>query len=50
MEFLVDNWGIVLLAFFIVEKIVKLSPTKADDIILDILWSSLKKVLGKGGK
>ena len=29
------------------EKIVKMSPTDKDDIMLDIVWSSIKKVVGK---
>jgi len=43
------NWQYVLLAFYIVEKVVKLSPTKYDDIVLDIIWEALKKLVGKGG-
>tara|TARA_R100001594_G_scaffold145992_1_gene196788 strand:+ start:465 stop:614 length:150 start_codon:yes stop_codon:yes gene_type:complete len=35
MEFLTSNWEWCLIALMIAEKIVKLSPSKNDDIILD---------------
>ena len=35
MEFLTNNWEWCLIALMIAEKIVKLSPSKNDDIILD---------------
>lgn len=47
MEWMITNWEWFLIAFFIAEKIVKITPTKYDDILLDILWSGLKKVVGK---
>ena len=47
MEFLANNWEWVLIAFMIAEKLVKLSPTKYDDIVLDIVWKSIKKMLKK---
>ena len=33
MEFITSNWEYVLLAFYVLEKVVRLSPTKSDDII-----------------
>ena len=47
VEFIVSNWEWFLLGFMIAEKLVKLSPTKADDILLDIVWGSIKKTVGK---
>ena len=47
MEWIANNWEWVLIAFMIAEKLVKLSPTKHDDIILDIVWKSIKKALRK---
>ena len=47
MEFLSNNWEWVLIAFMITEKLVKLSPTKQDDIVLDIVWKNIKKLMGK---
>ena len=35
MEWLTANWEWVLLAFYVLEKAVKLSPSKKDDIIFD---------------
>ena len=35
MEFLTNNWEWCLIALMIAEKIVKLSTSKNDDIILD---------------
>ena len=36
-----------LVVFFILEKVVKLSPTKYDDILLDVVWDGFRKVVGK---
>jgi|TARA_R110000787_G_scaffold142995_1_gene256668 hypothetical protein len=47
VEFAVSNWEWFLLGFMICEKLVKLSPTDADDILLDVVWSSIKKTVGK---
>lgn len=47
VEFTVSNWEWFLLGFMICEKLVKLSPTDADDILLDVVWSSIKKTVGK---
>ena len=35
VEWLTANWECVLLAFYVLEKAVKLSPSKKDDIIFD---------------
>mgnify|MGYP003624636565 FL=1 len=47
VDFIVMNWEWFLLGFMIAEKLVKLSPTKADDILLDVVWDSIKKTVGK---
>ena len=47
MEFFTSNWEWCLLGFMIAEKLVKLSPTKYDDIILDLIWGNIKKLAGK---
>ena len=47
MVFLVNNWDIALAIFFVLEKAVKLSPTKYDDILLDLVWGGIKKVVCK---
>ena len=35
MEFLTNNWEYCLIAFMVLEKVVKFSPSKKDDILLD---------------
>ena len=45
MAWIINNWDICLLAFMILEKAVKLSPSKNDDIVLDIVWNSLKNMV-----
>ena len=47
MEWLNANWEWVLLGFMVLEKIVKLSPTDKDDILLDVVWQGLKKIVKK---
>ena len=48
MSFLTSNWEWVLLAFYVKEKIVKLSPSKKDDVIFDmVLKPIIEKVKGK---
>jgi len=47
VEWLSINWGWVLLAFMVLEKIVKLSPSDKDDIILDVIWNGLTSIVKK---
>ena len=47
MDWLANNWDMCLLVFMIVEKVVKASPSKYDDILLDMVWGGVKKMLGK---
>tara|TARA_R110000803_G_scaffold148852_1_gene214298 strand:+ start:555 stop:710 length:156 start_codon:yes stop_codon:yes gene_type:complete len=47
MEWLQMNWEWVLLGFMILEKIVKMSPSDKDDILLDVVFNGLKKMLNK---
>ena len=49
MEWLSQNWEWVLLIFMIAEKIVKMSPTDKDDILLDVVIEGLTKMV-KGKK
>ena len=44
MSFITANWEYVLLALYVVEKVIKLSPTKYDDMLLDMI---LKPMLEK---
>jgi hypothetical protein len=47
MEWLQTNWEWVLLGFMICEKLVKMSKTQADDILLDVVWNGIKKIVKK---
>ena len=44
MSFLANNWEYVLLALYILEKGIKLSPSKKDDLLWDMI---LKPIVGK---
>ena len=44
MDWIINNWYMCLLAFMILEKAVKLSPSKNDDIMLDIIWNGIKNI------
>ena len=48
MGWFLSNWEWVLLAFDVGEKVVKVTPTRYDDILLDVLWNGLKKLVRKG--
>ena len=37
MELLMNNWEYVLLSMYVIEKVVKLSPSKKDDVIFDMV-------------
>jgi hypothetical protein len=50
MNFLISNWEYVLIAFMVLEKIIKLSPSKKDDILLDSLITPLFNMLKKAMK
>jgi len=50
MEWLSANWEIVIVVFFCLEKIVKLSPSDKDDILVDVVWQGLTKLLKRGDK
>ena len=43
-DWLINNWEYALVGFYALEKIVKLSPTKQDEIIFDAV---LKPIIDK---
>ena len=47
MDWFTSNWDICLLVFMIAEKAIKASPSKYDDILLDMVWGGIKKLAGK---
>jgi len=46
-QWLLDNWQYVLVGFYIAEKVVKLTPTKYDDILFDVVGGAIKKLVKK---
>ena len=48
LQLLTANWEYVLLALYVVEKVIKLSPSKKDDLIFDmVLKPIVDKIKGK---
>jgi hypothetical protein len=47
MDFILSNWEWFLLAFYVAEKVVKQTTTKYDDIVLDVVWAGIMKIVGK---
>ena len=47
MDWIISNWEWMLLGFMVAEKMVKMSPTKYDDILLDFVWGNIKKLAKK---
>tara|TARA_R110002012_G_scaffold113669_2_gene259749 strand:- start:457 stop:606 length:150 start_codon:yes stop_codon:yes gene_type:complete len=48
LEMLTSNWEYVLLALYVLEKVIKLSPSKKDDLIFDmVLKPIIDKIKGK---
>tara|TARA_R100001530_G_scaffold119989_1_gene87228 strand:- start:190 stop:345 length:156 start_codon:yes stop_codon:yes gene_type:complete len=51
MQWILTNWEWVLLAMYVLEKVVKLSPSKKDDVVFDMVLKPLfDAVKGKGGR
>ncbi len=44
LQLLASNWEYVLLALYVVEKAIKLSPSKKDDLVWDMI---IKPVIDK---
>ena len=47
MQWIAHNWQWLLAGFYVAEKIVKLTPTKYDDIVVDVLWGAVRKATGR---
>ena len=48
MQMLLANWEWVLLALYVIEKAIKLSPSKKDDVIFDMIIKPIvDKMKGK---
>ena len=44
MGFITSNWEWILLALYVIEKAIKLSPSKKDDLIWDMM---IKPIIDK---
>ena len=48
LELLTSNWEYVLLAIYVIEKVIKLSPSKKDDLVFDMVLKPIfEKIKGK---
>ena len=48
MSFITANWEYLLLALYVVEKVIKLSPSKKDDLVWDMVLNPIvDKIKGK---
>ena len=47
MDWITSNWTLCVAIFWMLEKVVKLTPFPYDDILLDMVWGSVKKALNK---
>ncbi len=50
LDFIMANWELFLAAFYIAEKVVKLSKSRKDDILVDIIWGGIKILVGGRSK
>ena len=48
MGFIASNWEWVLLGFYAIEKVVKLTPTDKDDVLFDMVLKPLFDKVTKG--
>jgi hypothetical protein len=47
-QWLVENWVGILGISYVADKLVKATPTKYDDLVVDVLVGAVKKMAGKG--
>ena len=47
MDWVVQNWQWILLGLYTAEKIVRVTPTKYDDIVLDMIIKPVLKMIVK---
>jgi hypothetical protein len=47
MNWIASNWEWVLLGFMVLEKVVKISPSQKDDILLDSIIKPMFELLKK---
>ena len=49
-EFIAANWEYILVVIYALEKIVKMTPTKYDDIIFDMILKPIKDKIAPSKK
>ena len=49
-EFIAANWEYILIVIYALEKIVKLTPTKYDDIVFDMVLKPIKEKFAQSKK
>ena len=47
MDWIISNWTLCIAIFWMLEKVVKITPISYDDILLDIVWSGIRKAVKK---
>lgn len=47
VTWLSDHWMHLAAGKVVLDFVVKASPWKGDDVVLDVIWRSLKKLAGK---
>ena len=47
MEWIISNWSKCLAIFWMAERAVNHTSNPYDDILIDIVWSGIKKATGK---
>ena len=47
-SFITSNWEYILLALYVLEKAIKLSPSKKDDLIWDMVLKPIISKIKKG--
>jgi len=50
MDWIWNNWQYVLLIFWVLEKVVKLTPLPYDDILVDVIFRGLKSLKMETGR
>ena len=45
MQWILGNWQWILLAFYVLEKVIKLSPSKKDDVIFDMVFKPIYQAM-----
>lgn len=48
ITWLAGNWETVLAVSYGLDKLVKMTPTKYDDLAVDLIFGTLKKMLKRG--